>query len=153
MHFIHKVPLAPSMWIKMVLCISISNHRKWQEMVVLASTNQVWTRITRKSYAWSFAIQIPIQAVCLVTLSFRSVWTWSKPSSKYPLHEHQWWIFFLVFTKKKQNVSKFYIPTYYNQTNQTYIGTYPGSHIDKNFITPVLGQFNVWFLLFIKSTL
>ena len=26
-------------------------------MVVSASTNQVWTKITIKSYAWSFAIQ------------------------------------------------------------------------------------------------
>ena len=32
------------------------------------STNQVvWTKITVRSYAWSFAIQIQIQAVCLST--------------------------------------------------------------------------------------
>ena len=29
-------------------------HRKWPEMVVSASTNQVWTKITIRSYAWSF---------------------------------------------------------------------------------------------------
>ena len=34
-------------------------------MVVSASTNQVWTKITIRSYAWSFAIRIQIQAVCV----------------------------------------------------------------------------------------
>ena len=33
-------------------------------MVVSGSTNQVWTKITIRSNAWSFAIQIQIQAVC-----------------------------------------------------------------------------------------
>ena len=43
--------------------ISISAHRKWQEMVVSCSTNQVWTKITIRSNAWLFAIQIQIKAV------------------------------------------------------------------------------------------
>ena len=56
-------------WIGHALLVqpSISAHRKWPEMVVSASTNQVWTKITIRSYAWSFAIQIQIQAVCLST--------------------------------------------------------------------------------------
>ena len=47
---------------------SISVHRKWPEMIVSASTNQVWTKITIRSYVWSFALQIQIQAVCLTLL-------------------------------------------------------------------------------------
>ena len=43
----------------------ISAHRKWPEMVLSAFTNQVWTKITIRTNAWSFAIQIQIQAVCL----------------------------------------------------------------------------------------
>ena len=42
---------------------SIFAHRKWPEMVVSASTNQVRTKITIRSFAWSFAIQNQIQAV------------------------------------------------------------------------------------------
>ena len=55
----------PIGWIGHALWVqpSISAHRKWPEMVVSASTNQVWTKITIKSYAWSFAIQIQIPAV------------------------------------------------------------------------------------------
>ena len=55
-------------WIGHALLVqpSISAHRKWPEMVVSASTNQVWTKITIRSYAWSFAIQIQIQAVWFV---------------------------------------------------------------------------------------
>ena len=51
-------------WPALLVQPSISAHRKWPEMVVSASTNQVWTKITIRSYAWSFAIQIQIQAVC-----------------------------------------------------------------------------------------
>jgi hypothetical protein len=48
----------------------------------------------------------------------------------------------LLYTNKIQNVTKFYIvSTYYNK--HMYIGTYPGSHVDKKISTPVLGQFNV----------
>ena len=57
MELIHKVPLAPSMWLFRWInsIISISAHRKWPEMVASASTNQVWTKITIRSYAcWSF---------------------------------------------------------------------------------------------------
>ena len=36
----------------------------WLEMVVTASTNQVWTKFTISSYTCSFATQIQIQAVC-----------------------------------------------------------------------------------------
>ena len=43
---------------------SISAHRKWPEMVESASTNQEWTKITIRSYAWSFSIQNQIEAVC-----------------------------------------------------------------------------------------
>ena len=52
-------------WIGHALLVqpSISAHKKWPKMVVSASTNQVWTKITIRSYAWSFAIQIQIQAV------------------------------------------------------------------------------------------
>ena len=50
-------------WPALLVQPSISAHRKWPEMVVLASTNQVWTKITIRSYVWSFAIQIQIQAV------------------------------------------------------------------------------------------
>ena len=39
-------------------------------MVVSASTNQVWTKITVRSYVWSFAIQIQNQAVCIDSLIF-----------------------------------------------------------------------------------
>ena len=38
---------------------SISAHRKWPEMIVSASTNQVWTKITIRSYAWSFGHSDP----------------------------------------------------------------------------------------------
>ena len=51
-------------WPALLVQPSISVHRKWLEMVISASTNQVWTKITIRSYAWSFAIQIRIQAVC-----------------------------------------------------------------------------------------
>ena len=53
-------------WIGHALLVqpSISAHWKWSEMVVSASTNQVWTRTTIISYAWSFAIQNQIQTVC-----------------------------------------------------------------------------------------
>ena len=56
MNFIHKVPLAPSMWLfrRINSIISISAHRKWPDMVVSASNNQVWAKITIRSYAWSF---------------------------------------------------------------------------------------------------
>ena len=39
-------------WINSI--ISISAHRKWPEMVVSPSTNQVWTKITIRSYAHVF---------------------------------------------------------------------------------------------------
>ena len=51
-------------WPALLVQPSIFAHRKWPEMVVSASTNQVWTKITIGSYAWYFAIQIQIQAVC-----------------------------------------------------------------------------------------
>ena len=47
-------------WPALLVQPSISAHRKWPEMVVSASTNQVWTKITIRSYAWSFVIQIQI---------------------------------------------------------------------------------------------
>ena len=37
----------------------ISAHRKWPEMVVSASTNQLWTKITVRTYAWSFGHSDP----------------------------------------------------------------------------------------------
>ena len=48
-------------WIGHALLVqsSISAHRKWPEMVVSASTNQVWTKITIRSYAWSFGYSDP----------------------------------------------------------------------------------------------
>ena len=49
---------------------SISAHRKWPEIVVLASTNQVWTKIIIRIYAWSFAVQNPIEAVWYVELRY-----------------------------------------------------------------------------------
>ena len=51
-------------WPALLVQPSISTHRKWPEMVVSASTNQVWTKITIRSYAWYFAMQNHIQAVC-----------------------------------------------------------------------------------------
>ena len=39
--------------------ISISAHRKWPETVRSASTNQEWTKITIRSYAWSFGYSDP----------------------------------------------------------------------------------------------
>jgi hypothetical protein len=64
MHGLKSAILANG-WIVNALLVqpSISAHRKWPEMVVSASTNQVWTKITIRGYAWSFAIQIQIQAV------------------------------------------------------------------------------------------
>ena len=50
-------------WPALLVQPSISAHRKWQEMVVSASTNEVWTKITIRTYARSFAFQIQIQAV------------------------------------------------------------------------------------------
>ena len=41
-------------WPALLVQPSISAHRKWQEMVVSASTNQVWTKITIGSYAHVF---------------------------------------------------------------------------------------------------
>ena len=60
----------PLDWIAHALLVqpSISACRKWPEMVVSASTNQVWTKITIKGYAWSFAIQIQIQALWTATV-------------------------------------------------------------------------------------
>ena len=51
-------------WPYPVSAASISAHRKWLKMVVSASTNQLWTKIAIRSYAWSFAIQIPIHILC-----------------------------------------------------------------------------------------
>ena len=50
-------------WIGQALSVqpSVSTYRKRPEMVVSASTNQAETKII--SYAWSFAIQIQIEAV------------------------------------------------------------------------------------------
>ena len=57
------MPLAPSKWLLMWIksIISISANRKWPEMVMVvwASTNQVWTKITMRSYAWSFGHSDP----------------------------------------------------------------------------------------------
>ena len=41
-------------WPALLVQPSISAHRKWPEMVVSASTNQVWTKITIGSYAHVF---------------------------------------------------------------------------------------------------
>ena len=41
-------------WPALLVQPSISAHRKWPEMVVSASTNQVWTKITIGSYAHIF---------------------------------------------------------------------------------------------------
>ena len=38
-------------WPALLVQPSISAHRKWPEMVVSASINQVWTKITIRSYA------------------------------------------------------------------------------------------------------
>ena len=54
---------------------SIFAHRKWPKMVVSASTNQVWTKITTRSFAWAFSIQIQIQAVWIMAKS-TSGWKW-----------------------------------------------------------------------------
>ena len=53
MKFIDKVPLTSSMWLFRWIKVDkyISVHRKWPEIVVSASTNQVWTKITIRSYA------------------------------------------------------------------------------------------------------
>ena len=61
-------------WPALLVQPSISAHRKWPEMVVSASTNQVWTKITVRSYAWSFAIQIQIQAEIHCYLSVLKSW-------------------------------------------------------------------------------
>ena len=50
---------------------SISANRKWPEMIVSDSSNQVWTKITIWSYVWSFAIQIQIQAVWFINRNRR----------------------------------------------------------------------------------
>ena len=61
MKLIYKVPLVPSMWFSRWIdnIISISAQRKWPEMAVSASTNQLWTKITIRSYARSFAYSDP----------------------------------------------------------------------------------------------
>ena len=48
-------------WIGHALLVqsSFSAHRKWPVMVVSASNNQVWTKITIRSYAWSFSHSDP----------------------------------------------------------------------------------------------
>ena len=56
-HFGNFTRNRPIGWIGHALLVQPS-------MVASASTNRVWTKITIKSYAWSFAIQIQIQAVC-----------------------------------------------------------------------------------------
>ena len=68
-HFGNFTRNRPIGWIGHALLVqpSISVHGKWPEMVVLASTNQLWTKITIRSYAWSFAIQIQIQSVWVHT--------------------------------------------------------------------------------------
>ena len=75
-------------WIGHALLVqpSISAHRKWPEMVASAFTNQVWTKITIKSYAWSFAIQIQIQTVCnalKLELLMNSIAVWQKFSKNW----------------------------------------------------------------------
>ena len=71
-------------WIGHALLVqpSISAHRKWPEMVVSASTNQVWTKITIRNYAWSFAIQIQIEAVwCIYSYNWNTIsWIWTYVS-------------------------------------------------------------------------
>ena len=65
-HFGNFIRNRPIGWIWPALLVqpSISAHRKWPEMVESASTNQEWTKITIRSYAWSFSIQNQIEAVC-----------------------------------------------------------------------------------------
>ena len=46
-------------WPALLVQLSISAHRKWPEMVVSASTNQVWTKITIRSYAHVFCHSEP----------------------------------------------------------------------------------------------
>ena len=50
---------------------SIFSLRKWLEMVASAFTNQAWTKTTTRIYAWSFAIQIQIQAVQMIIYSWK----------------------------------------------------------------------------------
>ena len=63
-------------WIGHALLVqpSISAHRKWPEMVVSASTNQVWTKITVRSYAWSFGHSDPDPSnVINVSMIFKKI--------------------------------------------------------------------------------
>ena len=55
-------------WPPLLVQPSISALRNGLEMVVSASTNQVRTKITVRIYAWSFVIQIQIEAVCILVL-------------------------------------------------------------------------------------
>ena len=100
-------------WPALLVQPSISAHRKWQKMVVSASTNQVWTKITIRTYARSFAFQIQIQAVCHWLCDF---------IKKYPKH-----LIIKIFVllkirdeclkylirKNISNVTKFRISEYY----------------------------------------
>ena len=61
---------------------TISAHKKWPEMVLSASTNQVWTKISVRSL---LVIQIQIQAICPPCIAYRAsckgfltiVWKWN----------------------------------------------------------------------------
>jgi hypothetical protein len=53
-------------WINSI--ISIFAHRKWPEMVVSASTNQLWTRITIGSYAHFFCHSESDRSSVILTL-------------------------------------------------------------------------------------
>ena len=48
-------------WIGHALLVqpSISAHWKWPEMVVSASTNQLWIKMTIRTYAWSLCLSDP----------------------------------------------------------------------------------------------
>ena len=75
-HFGNFTRNRPIGWIGQALLVqpSISANRKWPEMVVSASTNQLWPKITIKIYPWSFAIQIPSSVKRICKLLYVQYW-------------------------------------------------------------------------------
>ena len=66
-------------WPALIVQPSISAHRKWPEIVVSASTNQVWTKITIRIYAHVLC-HSESDTSSVKTFSFKlSIFVWPPP--------------------------------------------------------------------------
>ena len=115
-------------------CPVSSVHRKWPEMVVSASTNQVWTKITMRSYAWSFghSDQDPSNVSRLSLVGEpRTSFSQSFWCSPWHIHDTSFTIHLCTKTGMK-NEKKIYL--------EDLLSTFQYVHIQHHFISIFLAQ-------------